>query len=141
MTDLCAGASGGEIGRVLQFLPLVHEIPDLPHQRLMALDNGPGRFPIVVEPGRRHGLLELANRTFDLRDSGLEAIDGRAPLLVRAPPSPGLGLRPPVRVAGPLAWRTGGLGVGPPRRAGGLLRVRARARSCSLAAGAPRRGG
>src|SRR5690606_11863087 len=60
-------------GRVLlQRFPLAHEVADLPHERLVAIDGGLRRLAVVVEPGRGHGLLELLDLGLARGDARLE---------------------------------------------------------------------
>ena len=65
----------------LQGLPLAHQIPDLPHQRLMAIDHRLGGVRIVVEAGRGDCRLELldlrlpvGDAPFQFRDSLVQCI-------------------------------------------------------------------
>ena len=64
----------------LEGFPLVHEVANLPHQILVSVDEGLRCSAILVKPGRRHLLLELADRGFGFGDPRLERVD---PLLPR----------------------------------------------------------
>ena len=65
--------------RRLQFFPLVHQVADLPHQRLMAIDDGLRCGAVVVETGRRHRALDLANCLLAIGNARFEIVDPRAP--------------------------------------------------------------
>ena len=67
----------------LKRFPLVHQVPDLPHQGLMAVDDRLGRLVVLVEARGRHRGFELLDARLGLCDSGLELLD---------PPLPGFGL-------------------------------------------------
>jgi hypothetical protein len=56
----------------LESLPLCHQIADLPHQCLVAIDDLLGRVTVVVEPGLRDGRFERLDLAFALRDPPLE---------------------------------------------------------------------
>ena len=53
----------------------MHEVADLPHQRLVTIDQRLGSGAIVVEARRAHGLFELADRGFAFGDARFELID------------------------------------------------------------------
>ena len=84
---------GGAERRGLQLFPLVHQVADLPHERLMAVDDRLGRGAVVVETRGGHRLFDLADRRFGLGDPRFEPIDLRAPRLFGARASPRLGVR------------------------------------------------
>ena len=90
MTDVSVSASvlrissGGQVGRGLEFLPLMHQIADLPHQRLVAVDDGLGRGAVVIEAGGGHGLFDIADLLLGRGDPGLEILDSRAACLLSA---------------------------------------------------------
>ena len=73
MTDLLASGD-----RRLKLFPAVHQIAYFPHQGLMAGDDRLGRFPILIETGRRHRLLDLADGALTRRNLCLELFDLRA---------------------------------------------------------------
>ena len=77
---------------LLKLFPLMHEVPDLPHQRLVLVDNGFCSFVIVVEPGRRHGGFDLLDGLFAIRDARLQVVDSLPPGIERLPGLPRLGL-------------------------------------------------
>ena len=58
----------------------MHQIPDLPHEGLMLVDDRLRGGAIFVEPGRRHLLLDFADGRFGFRDARLQRLD---PLLSR----------------------------------------------------------
>ena len=76
--------SSGEIRRRLQFFPAVHQMADFPHQPLVPVDDRLRGGAIVVEAGRRHRLLDLANRRFAFGDLALEPVDFGLALLCRS---------------------------------------------------------
>ena len=55
----------------------MHQIPDFPHQRLMAIDRRLSSDAIVIETRLNHGALELSNRLLAVGDAILELIDPR----------------------------------------------------------------
>src|ERR671918_2848465 len=89
---MCRSRFHGAIARRLKRLPLVHQIADLPHEGLMAVDNRLGGRAIVVEAGSRHRLLQFPDRGFALGDSRFEVIDTRTMSLQRALPLARLGI-------------------------------------------------
>src|SRR5258706_12470370 len=54
MTELLGVSGRIEVRVRLQSFPLVHEVPNLPHQRLMTVDDRLSGYPVVVEAGRGH---------------------------------------------------------------------------------------
>src|SRR5258706_5299802 len=67
------------VGRVvatgLKLFAWVHEVADLPHQSLMAIDYGLGAGAILVETRRGHLLLDCFDRRLGLGDAGFESGD------------------------------------------------------------------
>ena len=61
----------------------MHQIANLPHERLMTVDHRLRRHPIVVEAGCRHGLLQLTDGFFTRGDPGFQLIDFRLVRLSR----------------------------------------------------------
>jgi len=59
----------------LQFFPLVHQVANLPHQRLVAVENRLGGGPVVVETGGGHRLFEFLDRGFGFGNSRFERGD------------------------------------------------------------------
>jgi hypothetical protein len=74
----------------------VHEIADLPHQRLMAIDERLGGGSIVVKARRRHRLLDLADGLLGGGDARFQLLDLRAARLLgaRLPPRLRIGSLP-----------------------------------------------
>ena len=61
----------------------MHQIAELPHERLMAIDQRLSLFAVVVKPGRRHGgfdffhrLLAIGDPRFEIRDLSLKFFRG-----------------------------------------------------------------
>src|SRR5688572_23884899 len=59
----------------------MHELAELPHQGLMAIDERLGLVAIVVETGRRHRRLDLLHRLLVLCDLRFEVGDLRLDFL------------------------------------------------------------
>ena len=59
----------------LKHFPLMHQIADLPHQRLMLVDDRLGPGAILIEARRRHLLFDGSDGRFTLRDPRLELFD------------------------------------------------------------------
>jgi hypothetical protein len=55
----------------------MHEVADLPHEALVAIDDRLGTGAILVKTGRGHLLLDLADCRFGLGDPGFERRDPR----------------------------------------------------------------
>src|SRR5207245_1679289 len=66
----------------LQLFPWMHQVADLPHQRLVAIDERLGGGAILVETGRGHRRLDVADRALALGDARLEIVDARAARLL-----------------------------------------------------------
>jgi len=62
----------------LQLFPLMHEVADLPHQGLMAVDERLRGGPIVVEAGRCHCCFDLPDRLLAFGNARFEVVDARA---------------------------------------------------------------
>src|SRR5262245_41906809 len=60
-TNLLSVGGWREFREALQFLPLVHQIAHLPHERLVPLDERLRRGAVVIEAWRGHRPFELAN--------------------------------------------------------------------------------
>src|SRR6266481_4285962 len=83
----------GEAARGVQFFPLSNEVTDLPHQRLMLVDDRLRGEAVAVKAGSRHLLLDVANGSFARSNARFELTDFRAPRLVGpcAPAEVGIG--------------------------------------------------
>src|SRR5215207_4144406 len=55
-----------------QAFPLVHQLADLPHQRLVAINDRLSGVPLLVEPGRSHRRFELGDRALPIGNAGFE---------------------------------------------------------------------
>jgi hypothetical protein len=55
----------------------MHEVADLPHEALVAIDDRLGTGAILVKAGRGHLLLDLTDCRFGLGDAGFERRDPR----------------------------------------------------------------
>jgi hypothetical protein len=63
----------------VEFFPLIHEVADLPHQGLVAVDHRLGAGAIFVEAGSRHLLLDLPDCRFRVGDARFERGDPGLP--------------------------------------------------------------
>ena len=63
----------------LQRFPLRHQVPDLPHERLVSVDHRLGGFVVVVKAGRGHLCLDLLHFRFALGDPRFELLHAAAP--------------------------------------------------------------
>jgi hypothetical protein len=61
----------------------MHQVADLPHQRLVAVEDRLRRGSVVVEAGGGHRLFELLNLGFGLGDSRFERGEAITPGLYR----------------------------------------------------------
>ena len=68
-------------GARLELFPAVHQIAHFPHERLMAVDHRLCRLAVLVEPRRRHRLLDFADSVLALGDLRFEVLDLRSPRL------------------------------------------------------------
>ena len=50
----------------------MHQVAELPHERLMAIDQRLGLFAIVIEAGRRHGGFDFFHRLLAIGDPRFE---------------------------------------------------------------------
>ncbi len=55
-----------------KLFPVMHELAELPHQGLVAVDERLRLVPIVIKAGGRHRRLDLFHRLLVLGDAGLE---------------------------------------------------------------------
>jgi hypothetical protein len=69
----------------------MHQVSDLPHQRLVAIDHGLGGAAIVVEAGRGHLRLGVAEGLFAFGDARFEGVDARSTCLLGAGDLSGFG--------------------------------------------------
>ena len=76
----------------MQFFPLVHQVADLPHQRLVAVEDRLRGGPVVVEAGGGHRLFELLDRGFGFGNSRFERGEAIAAGLYRFLLFPRLGV-------------------------------------------------
>ena len=68
---------GGKVAEGVELFPLIHEIADLPHQALVAVDHRLGAGAILLEPRGRHLLFDLPDGGFGLCDAGLQCCNSR----------------------------------------------------------------
>jgi hypothetical protein len=78
----------------LKLFPLIHEIADLPHERLVAIDDWLGGRAVIIEARRGHRLLQLPDRSLTFRDARLEIVDAGAMRLLFALPLAYLSIGP-----------------------------------------------
>ncbi len=50
----------------------MHQVAELPHERLVAIDDRLGLVAVVIEPGSRHGGLDISHGLLALGDARLE---------------------------------------------------------------------
>jgi hypothetical protein len=62
----------------------MHKVADLPHQRLVFVDDRLGSRTIFIEPRSGHPLLEIPDGIFGRGDLRFEGVDFRAPGLLGA---------------------------------------------------------
>jgi hypothetical protein len=87
-------SSAGRSVSSLEVFPLLHQVPDFPHQGLMAGDCGFCDRAIVVKPWNRHSGLEILNCPLALSNEGLQLRDPPRPCLTLAPPAALVSFRP-----------------------------------------------
>ena len=87
-------------GRFLEGFPLVHEVPDLPHQALVTGNRRFGDLPVVVEARCRHLGFEGLDGFLTLGDPAFQLSNPPVPVIVCLLAAAGFGVRPFLLVVG-----------------------------------------